>query len=118
MTYEKATAEGLATAQLPLGDFNMLCGTTVLTVNTMVDLLLHVSAATTASTDGGGDHGESASLAQFDDEHTVFLMQWRAALEAVLPHHKGAAAKDSNSSKGSNCITIIETLIMYIPCTA
>ena len=96
ITYEKAVSQGIRTARLPLGEHVRLQhGTSVLTVNHMVDILLYATrgyavAATKRQCDGqekGADTGSAdAAVAS-----TGGAVDWRAALLAALPQRKGVA---------------------------
>lgn len=88
LTYEKATKEGISTARLPINDIRLQHGTTVLTVNTMVDMLLHV---VTAYSSGANDM-DTTQVAEL----------WRDAFQSVLPQRKGLLAsklEDQNSTR-------------------
>ena len=88
ITYKKAVSQGIRTARLPLGEHvRLLHGTTVLTVNHMVDILLYATK----------DYAPKA--VKTEREHTVDAdnggaagaVDWQAALLAALPRRKGVA---------------------------
>lgn len=71
-TYEKALAQGIATARFPLQEYVTLGSTPVLAVNHVFDILLEF-------------------------QHTN---DWRAAFAKVLPQRKGPEMKGSSSEAG------------------
>jgi tRNA (guanine9-N1)-methyltransferase len=97
ITYEKAVSQGIRTARLPLGEHVRLQhGTSVLTVNHMVDILLYATrgytvAATKRQCDGQEEKGADTSSADAAVASTGGAVDWRAALLAALPQRKGVA---------------------------
>ena len=88
ITYKKAVSQGIRTARLPLGEHVKLQhGTTVLTVNHMVDILLYATKdyAPTAI------KAEREQAVGADEGGAPGAVDWQAALLAALPRRKGVA---------------------------
>ena len=86
ITQRKAAEQGIRSARLPLAEHvKLLHGTSVLTVNHMVDILLHATK--------GYERGQG--------EGWGGPVDWRAALLAALPPRKGASASGGGGGGGA-----------------
>ncbi len=93
ITYEKAVSQGIRTARLPLGEHVRLQhGTSVLTVNHMVDILLYATRDHATKTQRDGQQkGTDTSSTDEAAASTGGAVDWKAALLAALPRRKGVA---------------------------
>ena len=115
ITYEQAIAQGIRTARLPLGEHvKLLNGTSVLTVNHMVDILLYATKGyaqqarrarreqaqaqdSTGSSHGDGDGDGDGECSGGGNGGAV---DWKAALMSALPPRKGVAATPAAADAG------------------
>ena len=102
LTYNLAVAQGVKTARLPLTEngVQLLHGTSVLTVNHMLDILLFATQAVGALAGdlATAEGDEKASVTSATALAGAGKVDWRAALLAALPSRKGVVETVNPSS--------------------